>query len=286
MAVPSGHCGCAAAVSAGHRPLRAAVVAGRLAPFEDTRGLHRRSGCRPVQPAHAPVWRAGSGGVPRRYWLIENRASFERQALAAAPGPCVVWLPGQPPQSWREAMQWLQHRPTTGHRDNSSPPWQARPPAHGNYLFSDRARAAYSPHSVRGPQPRASEKRSLREPGGHGPPRPCPADAGCTHHDRSPSAHPPGHGGVVGAADAGLHRGDAPGGRRRPDRSRAGVLVDPGVRRGHHHGVRAHPQRRQPALCRPVAHAVPDRLCDCLQRGGLCDRRPRAALRHPFSRSS
>ncbi|WP_287803764.1 hypothetical protein [Diaphorobacter sp.] len=59
--------------------------------------------------------------APRRYWLIENRASFERQALAAAPGPCVVWLPGQPPQSWREAMQWLQHRPTTGHRDNSSP---------------------------------------------------------------------------------------------------------------------------------------------------------------------
>ncbi|WP_238526553.1 GGDEF domain-containing protein [[Acidovorax] ebreus] len=46
---------------------------------------------------------------------------LERQALAAAPGPCVVWLPGQPPQSWREAMQWLQHRPTTGHRDNSSP---------------------------------------------------------------------------------------------------------------------------------------------------------------------
>ncbi|WP_255580498.1 hypothetical protein [Diaphorobacter sp. MNS-0] len=45
--------------------------------------------------------------APRRYWLIENRASFERQALAAAPGTCVVWLPGQPPQSWREAMQWL-----------------------------------------------------------------------------------------------------------------------------------------------------------------------------------
>lgn len=182
------------------------------------------------------------------------------------------------------------YHPSTQSHDRASgqliAPWQVRPPAHGNYLFSDRARAAYSAHSVRGPQPRASEKRSLREPGGHGPPRPCPADAGCTHHDRSPSAHPPGHGGVVGAADAGLHRGDAPGGRRRPDRSRAGVLVDPGVRRGHHHGVRAHPQRRQPALCRPVAHAVPDRLCDCLQRGGLCDRRPRAALRHPFSRSS
>mgnify|MGYP000959705958 CR=1 FL=1 len=286
MAVPAGHCARAAAVSAGQRPLRAAVVAGRLAHSECP------GGCIDVAAAglcSLPTRLFGTPAqvrAPRRYWLIENRASFERQALAAAPGPCVVWLPGQPPQSWREAMQWLQHRPTTGHRDNSSPPWQARPPAHGNYLFSDRARAAYSAHSVRGPQPRASEKRSLREPGGHGPPRPRPADAGCTHHDRSPSAHPPGHGGVVGAADAGLHRGDAPCGRRRPDRSRASVLVDPGVRRGHHHGVRAHPQRRQPALCRPVAHAVPDRLCDCLQRGGLCDRRPRAALRHPFSRSS
>ena len=50
--------------------------------------------------------------APQRYWLIENRASFERQALAAAPGTCVVWLPGQPPQSWRQAMQWLlQHAP-------------------------------------------------------------------------------------------------------------------------------------------------------------------------------
>lgn len=45
--------------------------------------------------------------APQGYWLIENRASFERQALAAAPGTCVVWLPGQPPTSWRQAMAWL-----------------------------------------------------------------------------------------------------------------------------------------------------------------------------------
>ena len=45
--------------------------------------------------------------APERYWLIENRASFERQALGAAPGTCVVWLPGQPPTSWQQAMAWL-----------------------------------------------------------------------------------------------------------------------------------------------------------------------------------
>lgn len=45
--------------------------------------------------------------APQRYWLLENRASFERQALAAAPGTCVLWLPGQPSSSWREAVQYL-----------------------------------------------------------------------------------------------------------------------------------------------------------------------------------
>lgn len=44
---------------------------------------------------------------PQRYWLIENRASFERQALGAAPGTCVLWLPGQPSSGWREAVQQL-----------------------------------------------------------------------------------------------------------------------------------------------------------------------------------
>lgn len=44
---------------------------------------------------------------PQRYWLIENRASFERRALCATPGTCVLWLPGQPSSSWREAVQQL-----------------------------------------------------------------------------------------------------------------------------------------------------------------------------------
>jgi hypothetical protein len=42
--------------------------------------------------------------APRRYWLIENRASFERQAVQAQEGDCVVWLPGQPPGDWLAAM--------------------------------------------------------------------------------------------------------------------------------------------------------------------------------------
>ena len=44
---------------------------------------------------------------PRRYWLIENRASFERQVVQPDTGTCVVWLPGQPPTSWLAAMAWL-----------------------------------------------------------------------------------------------------------------------------------------------------------------------------------
>ncbi|GKS76372.1 DUF2399 domain-containing protein [Acidovorax sp. SUPP950] len=44
---------------------------------------------------------------PRRYWLIENRASFERQAIQPEAGTCVVWLPGQPPTGWLTAMGWL-----------------------------------------------------------------------------------------------------------------------------------------------------------------------------------
>lgn len=42
--------------------------------------------------------------APRRYWLIENRASFERQVAQAGEGDCVVWLPGQPPSDWLAAM--------------------------------------------------------------------------------------------------------------------------------------------------------------------------------------
>lgn len=45
--------------------------------------------------------------APLRYWLIENRASFERQAEAAPPDTCVLWLPGQPSSDWLTASAWL-----------------------------------------------------------------------------------------------------------------------------------------------------------------------------------
>jgi hypothetical protein len=45
--------------------------------------------------------------APSRYWLIENRASFERCAQTAPTDHCVVWLPGRPSQDWLRAMAWL-----------------------------------------------------------------------------------------------------------------------------------------------------------------------------------
>lgn len=45
--------------------------------------------------------------APGRYWLIENRASFERQALSLPHGVCLIWLPGRPSQAWQQAMAWL-----------------------------------------------------------------------------------------------------------------------------------------------------------------------------------
>lgn len=45
--------------------------------------------------------------APVRYWLIENRASFERQAQQLEDGVCIVWLPGRPGHDWQAAMRWL-----------------------------------------------------------------------------------------------------------------------------------------------------------------------------------
>lgn len=54
--------------------------------------------------------------APERYWLIENRTSFERQAMQAAPGTCVVWLPGRPPEEWLNALSsLLAHAPAPAH---------------------------------------------------------------------------------------------------------------------------------------------------------------------------
>jgi hypothetical protein len=44
---------------------------------------------------------------PKIYWLIENRACFERQASRLPPGTCLVWLPGRPSSAWLQAMRYL-----------------------------------------------------------------------------------------------------------------------------------------------------------------------------------
>lgn len=50
--------------------------------------------------------------APRRYWLIENRASFERQALQRDDDVALIWLPGRPPGSWLLAVgALLDHAP-------------------------------------------------------------------------------------------------------------------------------------------------------------------------------
>ncbi|RYG11584.1 MAG: hypothetical protein EON92_10195 [Burkholderiales bacterium] len=50
---------------------------------------------------------ASVSAAPQRYWLIENRASFERQVALASKGDCVIWLPGQPPADWLAAISHL-----------------------------------------------------------------------------------------------------------------------------------------------------------------------------------
>ncbi|HEY9105040.1 MAG TPA: hypothetical protein VIN58_00060, partial [Roseateles sp.] len=44
---------------------------------------------------------------PARWWLIENRASFEKQAARRAPGDTLVWIAGRPTRAWGEAMSRL-----------------------------------------------------------------------------------------------------------------------------------------------------------------------------------
>lgn len=53
------------------------------------------------------LYGAESASGPRRWWLIENRASFERQAAQLAPGTALVWLPGRPGGQWLLAMAHL-----------------------------------------------------------------------------------------------------------------------------------------------------------------------------------
>lgn len=45
--------------------------------------------------------------APSRWWLIENRASFEKQAARRVPGDALVWIAGRPTRAWQEAMRRL-----------------------------------------------------------------------------------------------------------------------------------------------------------------------------------
>lgn len=49
---------------------------------------------------------------PVRYWVIENRASFERQARQRERDQCVLWVPGRPSGAWLEGVACLlKHAP-------------------------------------------------------------------------------------------------------------------------------------------------------------------------------
>lgn len=55
----------------------------------------------------ADVLRTDAASAPVRWWLIENRASFERQAQLRRPGLALAWLPGRPSAAWLQAMDRL-----------------------------------------------------------------------------------------------------------------------------------------------------------------------------------
>ncbi len=44
---------------------------------------------------------------PARWWLIENRASFEKQAARRVAGDALVWMAGRPTRAWGQAMAHL-----------------------------------------------------------------------------------------------------------------------------------------------------------------------------------
>ena len=46
-------------------------------------------------------------GNPTHWWLIENRASFERQSGQRPAGAVMAWLPGRPSQDWLKAIGHL-----------------------------------------------------------------------------------------------------------------------------------------------------------------------------------
>jgi len=58
---------------------------------------------------------------PQRYWLIENRASFERQAAQREPDVALIWLPGRPPGEWMLAVGALLDRAPASARISADP---------------------------------------------------------------------------------------------------------------------------------------------------------------------
>ncbi len=58
----------------------------------------------------ADLARAEAVSTPTRWWLIENRASFERQAIERKRGVVLVWMPGRPSSGWLAAVGHLLER--------------------------------------------------------------------------------------------------------------------------------------------------------------------------------
>lgn len=55
----------------------------------------------------ANAFRVRSTACLQRYWLIENRASFERQARQCPDGTALIWMPGRPSRFWLDAVRHL-----------------------------------------------------------------------------------------------------------------------------------------------------------------------------------
>lgn len=50
---------------------------------------------------------SSTSSAPVRWWLIENRASFERQAQQREAGVVLLWIPGRPAVGWLDAVRHL-----------------------------------------------------------------------------------------------------------------------------------------------------------------------------------
>lgn len=55
----------------------------------------------------ADLMRVSAASRPECWWLIENRSSFERQALQLEAGVVLIWMPGRPSIPWQEAVAHL-----------------------------------------------------------------------------------------------------------------------------------------------------------------------------------